>query len=202
MHTTIFDTPVLAPVMRLFAVTLLKLAGWKVKGNAPTVQQYVMVAAPHTSNWDMFWLLIVAFHFRLKVTWIGKESLFKGWRGPIMTWLGGLAIQRTGKLGEVERIADFIRSNDRAGIIMAPEGTRGQVKKWKTGFYHIAIAANVPIMPTFLDFGKSETGIGPLFLPTGDIDADLPQIQEFYKGMKGKNKTFDDSIKNTPAGDA
>lgn len=186
MRLTIFDTPLIAPVLRFLAGLILTINGWRVDGEQPAAQQYVMIAAPHTSNWDLVWLLAVAFKLRLKVTWVGKDTLFVGWRGPVMRWMGGLGIERSGKQGEVERIAAFLTSQEQATLIIAPEGSRQKTPGWKSGFYHIARAAEVPIVLTYLDYGQKRTGIGATFTPTGDYEADLKEIQGFYKGMKGR----------------
>lgn len=186
MQYTIFDTPVVKNLFHYFSRLWLWAAGWKTEGNPPDAPKYVLIAAPHTSNWDFVYTLLIAFTYKIKVFWMGKASLFKGWRGPVMRWLGGIAVVREKSTNMVERqIAEF-EKHDRLILIVPPEGTRGQVTYWKTGFYHIAHGAGVPIGMGFIDFGRKIGGFGPAFVPTGDIEKDLAEVKLFYSGIKGK----------------
>ncbi|NNM52288.1 MAG: glycerol acyltransferase [Pseudomonadales bacterium] len=187
MQTTIFETPVINTMCRWISSFILRMLGWKVVGSAPDEPKYVVIAAPHTSNWDFPYTLMVCFALRLRVHWMGKASLFPPILGGIMRWLGGIAVDRE-QAGHVvpATIAAFNRCHS-LSVIIPPEGTRGQVTAWKSGFYRIATGARVPIAMAYLDFKKREGGIGHIFWPTGDMEKDMAEIQKFYEGITGKH---------------
>jgi 1-acyl-sn-glycerol-3-phosphate acyltransferase len=165
----------------------LRLAGWKLKGRPPNARKFVVIAYPHTSNWDFPLGLSACIIFRLKIYWLGKDSLFKGPAGPIMKWLGGIPIDRSKAQDFVKQVIETFDQSEQMVIAVAPEGTRSAVKKWKTGFYHIASGANVPIVPGYLDYAKKEVGFLESFYPGGDIDKDIPAIKAIYGTIQGKN---------------
>jgi 1-acyl-sn-glycerol-3-phosphate acyltransferase len=187
MHHTIFDTPVINVLMHWLSRLALLLTGWRVAGEAPAVPKYVLIAAPHTSNWDFPVTLMVCFALRLRVYWMGKASLFPPLLGSVMRWLGGIPVNRERSGNLVQGTVDAFAGNPRLTVIVPPEGTRSKVTHWKTGFYYIALGAGVPIALGYLDFRKKEGGIGRMFEPTGDIAADMFEIQSFYAGISGKN---------------
>ena len=186
MRTTVFDTPVLSTVMRWTALAILKVGGWRAVGTIPTLDKYVGIAAPHTTNWDFVWTICIALKLKVKVFWMGKNTLFKGPAGPIMRWLGGIAIDRSKSTNVVGQTIEAFNENEKLVIVIPPEGTRSRTKYWKTGFYHIAHGAGVPIALGFLDFELKMGGFGPIFVPSGDIEADMTLIKGFYKNVKGK----------------
>jgi 1-acyl-sn-glycerol-3-phosphate acyltransferase len=148
----------------------------------------VLIAAPHTSNWDLPYTLMVAFALRLNVYWMGKQSLFKAPFRGVMLWLGGIPIQRESSNNVVEASITAIQNADGpVQLIVPPEGTRSKARYWKTGFYYIALGANVPIVMAYMDYARKESGLGPVFEPTGNIEADMVTIQAFYAPFKGKN---------------
>ena len=185
---TIFDTPIVAPFCQIFSRLLLWLSGWKVEGERPDIPKYVMIAAPHTSNWDFYYTILMAFHYRLKIYWMGKSSLFDGWRGPIMRWLGGIAVNRNAASNLVNDTVETIKRSEKITVVVPPEGTRGEVTYWKSGFYYIAHGAGVPIVLGYLDFARKRGGLGPVFMPTGDFEADIKEIQKFYEPIQGKHR--------------
>ena len=187
MHHTIFDTPVINVLMHWLSRMALRLTGWRVVGGAPTVPKYVLIAAPHTSNWDFPVALMVCFALRLRVYWMGKDSLFPPLVGGVMRWLGGIPVNRARSGNLVQATVDAYNSNARLIVIVPPEGTRSKVTQWKTGFYYIAQGAGVPIALGYLDFRKKEAGLSRMFQPSGDIAADMVEIQAFYAGITGKN---------------
>ena len=198
MHPTIFDTPVVNVLMYWLSRGVMRLSGWRLVGTAPTVPKYVLIAAPHTSNWDFPVTLMICFALRLKVYWMGKSSLFPPLLGGIMRWLGGIPVDRSRAGNLVQGTVDAFNKAERLTVIVPPEGTRSKVTHWKTGFYYIAQGAGVPIALGYLDFRKKEGGIGQMFQPTGDIAADMVEIQAFYAGITGKNPgEFNDGT--TPA---
>lgn len=188
MHKTIFDTPVVNTVMRWFSVAALRLLGWKTEGIRPGAPRYVLIAAPHTSNWDFPYTLMLCFALRLRVYWVGKASLFRWPLGPLARWLGGIPVDRQASKNMVQTTIEAFQRQPHLVILVAPEGTRGYVSHWKTGFYHIAHGAGVPVALAYLDFKRKAGGIGRMFDTSGDIGADMAQIQCFYRGISGKNQ--------------
>jgi 1-acyl-sn-glycerol-3-phosphate acyltransferase len=186
MSTTLFDTPLLSPFLRLVSIAGLRLTGWKVGGTLPTTDRFVMIAHPHTSNFDLPLMLAVAFTFRCKLHWIGKEELFTGWKRPFMMWLGGLPIVRRGSQNQVDLVVQHFADRDRIALAIVPGGTRSKTDKWHSGFYWIATEAKVPILLSYLDYKTHRTGVGPLFQPTGNYDEDVAEMQAFYADMRGK----------------
>lgn len=199
MRRTVFDSRIAAPIFRLIGFLWLKLSGWRVEGAVPDSKKFVMIAAPHTSNWDFPLMMAVAFRFRVKIYWMGKDSLFSGAAGPLVRWLGGVAIDRSKTNNVVSQMVDVFGQNDAFVLAIPPEGTRGKVREWKTGFYHIADAAKVPIVTGFLDYERKVGGVGPLFHTTGNLEKDMQGIQAFYRTVSGKypEKTHF----NTPTGE-
>jgi 1-acyl-sn-glycerol-3-phosphate acyltransferase len=189
MHRTIFDTPIVNTVLRAFSLAYLKLAGWNVQGSLPAgAEKSVLIAAPHTSNWDLPYTLMVAFSLRLTPYWMGKEQIFKQPFRGLMMWLGGLPVDRSKSSNLVAASVEALKvANGPLQLIVPPEGTRGKTRFWKTGFYYIAQGAQVPIVMAYLDYDKKIGGLGPVFTPTGDIDADMAAIKSFYAPFKGKN---------------
>ena len=189
MHRTIFTTPVVNTLLRAFSVTYLKLTGWKVQGSLPPeCAKSVFIAAPHTSNWDLPNTLMVAFALRLNIYWMGKEQIFKPPFRGLMQWLGGISVNRQQATNMVAASVEAIEAADGpVQLIVPPEGTRSKVRYWKTGFYYIALGAKVPIVMAYMDYEKKISGLGPVFLPTGDIEADMLKIKAFYAPFKGKN---------------
>jgi len=189
MHRTIFDTPVVKTILRALSVGFLKLAGWKIQGTLPTgAEKSVLIAAPHTSNWDLPYTLMVAFSLRLTVYWMGKEQIFRFPFRGLMMWLGGIPVQREKSNNLVAASVEAIKAaSGPLQLVVPPEGTRSKTRYWKTGFYHIAVGAQVPIVMAYMDYEKKISGLGPVFEPTGNIEADMAQIKAFYANFKGKN---------------
>ena len=189
MHRTIFDTPLVNTALRGISVTVLRLLGWKVEGSLPPgCQKSVFIAAPHTSNWDLPFTLMVAFALRLNIYWMGKHQIFKFPFRHLMMWLGGIPVERNKSNNLVEASAQAIVNADGpVQLVVPPEGTRSKVRYWKTGFYYIALNAKVPIVMAYMDYSRKVSGLGPVFMPTGDIEVDMVAIKAFYAPFKGKN---------------
>lgn len=167
---------------------MLRLIGWRVEGAAPVDKKYIVVAAPHTSNWDFPIFIFAVFVLRLDVHWMGKDSLFPFPFKWFVAWFGGIPIDRSKTNNIVEAIADYFSQVEQLAVTIPPEGTRKKVDRWKTGFYHIAHRAGVPVVLGFVD-GKTKTvGLGPTFVTTGDVDADMALIQDFYSKKQGINQ--------------
>ena len=189
MHRTIFDTPLVNIALRRFSLAFLEFKGWQVHGALPaTARKCVLIAAPHTSNWDLPYTLMVAFALRLDIRWMGKQSLFRWPFGPVMRWLGGIAVDRSQNTNLVAAsAAALIAADGPLQLVVPPEGTRGKTRHWKTGFYFIALQARVPIILAFMDYRRKVSGLGPEFMPTGDVDKDMAEIKRFYAGVQGRH---------------
>jgi 1-acyl-sn-glycerol-3-phosphate acyltransferase len=189
MHRTIFDTPVVNTLLRSLSVAFLKLTGWKVEGQLPEgCTKSVFIAAPHTSNWDLPYTLMVAFSLRLHIYWMGKEQIFRFPFRGLMMWLGGIPVHREKASNLVAASVEAIKAADGPlQLVVPPEGTRSKSRYWKTGFYYIAVGAQVPIVMAYMDYSRKVSGLGPVFQPTGDVEADMASIKAFYAPFKGKN---------------
>jgi len=187
-HRTIFHSPALSAVLRRVSIAVLKATGWKIEAGLPSgLSKCVLIAAPHTSNWDFVYLLLAAFALRLNIFWMGKAALFRPPFGGFMRWLGGIEVNREQSSNLVAASVQALQAA--AGpvqLVVPPEGTRSRVRHWKTGFYFIAVGAGLPILPAYLDFGQKRLGLGPVFVPTGDLERDLREIRAFYAPMQGK----------------
>jgi 1-acyl-sn-glycerol-3-phosphate acyltransferase len=189
MQRTIFNTPVVNIMLKALSVGFLRATGWRVEGQLPTeARKSVLIAAPHTSNWDLPYTLMVAFALGLQVRWMGKSNLFRFPFGGVMRWLGGIAVNREQSTNLVAASAQSIcAAQEPLQLIVPPEGTRSKTRYWKTGFYYIALGAGVPIVMAYMDYERKLSGLGPVFTPTGDIERDMADIKAFYAPFKGKN---------------
>ena len=189
MHRTIFTTPVVRTVLRGLSIVFLKLTGWKIEGSLPPeASKCVLIAAPHTSNWDLPYTLMVGFVLRLNIYWMGKHSIFRPPFKNVMLWLGGIPVNREQSNNLVATSAQAIQNADGpVQLTVPPQGTRSKTVYWKTGFYYIALTAKVPIVMAYMDYSTKRAGLGPMFVPTGDIDKDMASIKAFYASFKGKN---------------
>lgn len=189
MHRTIFDTPGVNTLLRGLSILFLKITGWKVEGTLPPDgHKSVLIAAPHTSNWDLPYTLMVAFVLRLNIYWMGKEQIFKPPLRGLMMWLGGIPVRRESANNLVAASIEAIKAADGPlQLVVPPEGTRSKVRYWKSGFYYIATGAGVPLVLAYMDYERKVSGLGPVFHPTGDLEADMVRIQAFYSPYKGKN---------------
>lgn len=169
---------------KAFARLFLWLSRLNFVGDVPK-ESIVLVAGPHTSNWDFLFMLSYAWAKDVPLSWLGKEELFKGPMGPIMRWTGGIAVDRSHPGGLVEQMAERFRDGPRMGLVITPEGTRGKREYWKSGFYRVAQAAAVPVLCGFVDRSTRTGGFGPAVPITGDVQADMDAIRAFYAGKTG-----------------
>jgi len=186
MRYTIFDTPVISMLMRSLAFSILKVFGWRLEGRLPDVNKLVVIAAPHTSNWDLPVLLSLAFALKAKACWLGKHTLFRWPYGFLFRWMGGIPVYRSASQNVVAQSVEMFRNSEKLILTIPPEGTRGKVSHWKTGFYYIALGAEVPIAMAFIDYKRKASGVGPTLYPTGDIEADMEIIRNFYINVTAK----------------
>jgi len=185
MRTTVFCTPIITPLLRWIAIVVLKVIGWKAVGKELENPRFVLIGAPHTSNWDFPLMLLIVLKLRLQVFWMGKHTLFPFPVGWLMKWLGGIPINRAKSHNVVNETVRQYRENENLVVLVPPEGTRSKVTTWKSGFYHIANNAGVPILMGFVDAAKKEAGLADFFYPTGDVEADIQEIRKFYQDKKG-----------------
>jgi 1-acyl-sn-glycerol-3-phosphate acyltransferase len=174
-------------VKRFLSTLLLRCTGWRAEGDRPASAKYVLIAAPHTTNWDLLFFLAIAWHLEVEVSWMGKHTLFRGLFGPIMRALGGIAIRRDRASNLVDQMVEAFDRADSLALVVPPEGTRGYVAHWKSGFYHIALGARVPIVLGYLDYARKAGGLGPEIIPTGNMSEDMDQIRDFYVDIRGRH---------------
>lgn len=199
LQKTIFHSPVINPVFRLIAKSMLFCLRWRTEGKLPDDPKYVLIAAPHTSNWDLFYMLLVAFDLNAKMYWMGKDAIFIKPFAGIMKWLGGIPIDRSRSNNLVDQAIEQFNKSEQLLMTVPPSGTRSRVAYWKTGFYHIAHGAGVPIVLGFLDYRRKAGGIGPAITPSGDYLKDMEVITTFYSGITGKKPEKMSDIKiNVP----
>jgi 1-acyl-sn-glycerol-3-phosphate acyltransferase len=184
IHSPVFQR---RPVLQTFCRLLMRLSGWKVTVDFPDAPKYVLIFAHHTSNWDFPIGLMIVLAIGFWPHWIGKASLFKPPFGPLMRWLGGIPVERGARHNVVDQVVTMFNTQPALVVAMTPEGTRSKTEYWKTGFYHIARGANVPIVLSYLDYKRKIGAIGLKLMPTGDIEADLAVIREFYSDVTGKH---------------
>ena len=173
-------------MMKLVARLFLYLTGWKAEGASPVHSKFVLIAAPHTSNWDLAYLLAFSAIFGVKISWMGKHSLFRWPMGPIMRAVGGVSVRRYKHENLVDTMARSFDDHESLCLTVPAEGTRGYVPHWKSGFYHIATLAKVPIHLGYLDYDRRCGGFGPAFIPSGDLRADMDEIRDLYSDKVGK----------------
>jgi len=184
---TIFTTPVIRAFLHRTSRIILVLTGWRAEGRLPPIPKFVLVGAPHTSNWDLPYTLLIAFALRAHIHWMGKEAIFRRPFKGFFKWLGGIPVRRSQSHNLVAQSIQQFKRNENLILTIAPAGTRKRVIRWKTGFYHIATGAAVPIVLGFLDYRRKVGGIGPVVYPTGDMAADMETIQAFYDDVTGKH---------------
>ena len=165
---------------------ILKLLGWKIIGDIPSEKKYVIILAPHTSNWDFIIGRCFGYILGIKAKFLGKSQLFKFPYGWIFRAMGGIPVDRTTHNNLVSFAIDLFNKSDELVLGIAPEGSRSRVDAWKLGFYHIAVGANIPIAIAFLDYDKREAGVKTMFKAEGDVDKDLNRSEEIYKKVQAK----------------
>ncbi|MCK4834248.1 MAG: lysophospholipid acyltransferase family protein [Gammaproteobacteria bacterium] len=173
-------------MLKVFSKVILKLIGWHADVTLPEEKKYVMIGAPHTTNWDLPIGLLCFWSASIRLTWVGKKQLFIGPFDYLFRALGGIPVDRSVHTGFIDQIAHQFDSRDEMIFGLTPEGTRSRTEYWKTGFYYIALKAKVPICLAYVDFPSRTIGFGKTFIPTGDIDKDFEIIKSFYQDKTGK----------------
>lgn len=178
---------------RLLGHSILSISDWRVSGAIPNLPKLVVIVAPHTSNWDFVHGMAAAFALGLKVSWMGKHTLFRRPFGGLMRWLGGISIDRRASHGVVQQTMQIYAEREQLILGITPEGTRGRAPQWKMGFYHIAKGSGIPIVPVYFDYPRRTIGFGEPLIPGADPDIDLEKLIAFYRGHLGKrpeNQTY------------
>jgi 1-acyl-sn-glycerol-3-phosphate acyltransferase len=165
----------------------MRLTGWDFEGALPNEPKFVIIVAPHTSNWEFPLGVAALFTLGFRISFLGKHTIFRWPLGPFMRWLGGIPVERSISRDRVAEAVGAFNAADQLILVIAPEGTRKLVPRWKTGFYHIAHGAQVPIVPIFFDFRRKVIGLLPPFTTTGDQDGDISRIKEFFRGVTARH---------------
>lgn len=172
----------IARAVRRLLLLLYRLRGWQAAGEVPEPRRFIIIAAPHTSNWDFVNFLGLTADLGVRAHFMGKLSLFKWPLAGFMKQMGGIPVDRRHASNAVQQMVDQFARRAEFMLTVAPEGTRGKAAKWRTGFYQIAMAAKVPLVVGMMDYGTKTGGLGPLIWPTGDFRADMAKVFEVYKG--------------------
>jgi 1-acyl-sn-glycerol-3-phosphate acyltransferase len=177
----------IARAMKWTLVTFFKWQGWSVEGTAPVSRKFVVIAAPHTSNWDFVYFLGASDALNLNLSFMGKASLFRWPFAGLMKDLGGVPIDRSKSNDTVAAMVEEFARREEFMLTIAPEGTRGRTRQWKTGFYNIALQAKVPLVCGMMDYRRRVVGLGPALMPSGDYEKDMLQLAAFYRSCTPKH---------------
>ena len=182
----------------LFAKLILKIIRWKIEYELPPEKKFILIAVPHTSNWDLPLMLLISNIIGIQFNWVAKDTIFKGLHGKYLRWLGGIPVNRRSRANFTDQVIEIFNQSEKLIIVVAPAGTRGYTEYWKSGFYHIARGAKIPITFGFLDYGNKVGGLKPGFMPSGNTEEDFKLIRNFYRGMTGKNPDSSGPIRIKP----
>ena len=171
---------------RVLAKILLMVSGWRLEGEVPDLKKCIIIGAPHTSNWDFFFGMLYKLYYGLNIHFLMKEELFRFPLKSFFKLMRGIPVNRHKKNNLVEVLQKKFTQEESFYLALAPEGTRGKTKVWKRGFYYIATKAKVPIVLGYMDYSRKTVGVGPVFYPGGDIEADMAEIKNYYSNVKAK----------------
>ena len=192
-------TQILAPAKmtssQRVARAILRLVGWRVQDKLPDSKKYILIGAPHTSNWDFVLMLLLRPALGIRAHWAGKDTFFRWPWGALLRKMGGIPVNRRSRNNFVDQIVEAFRQQEEMILVIAPEGTRSMSGYWKSGFYYMALGAGVPIALGFLDYERRVGGVGATLMPTGDIQTDFAVIREFYAGITGRHPHGQGEIK-------
>lgn len=174
-----------AMLRRMIAQVFWALSPWTLKSAPAPVRPSVLIGAPHTSNWDFVLMLAIAWRLGIRIHWLGKDSLFRSWKGPIMRALGGIPVDRKNPRGLVDAVVAKIREGHPFSLVITPDGTRSNTSTWKSGFYRIARQTGMPVVLGYVDRSTRTTGLGPTLTLTGNVVADMDRIRAFYADKAG-----------------
>jgi 1-acyl-sn-glycerol-3-phosphate acyltransferase len=174
-------------IARRLSGACLAVAGWRVEVAAPVPARCIIVGAHHTTWWDLILTLLLMGATGLRFSWVGKESLFRGALGWLLRALGGMPVRRSARANFVGQLVEAFEQGGPLRVALLPEGTRGHVDHWKTGFYYVALGAGVPVVLGYADYRRRRVGLGPVLMPTGDIAADFERYRAFYAGVTARH---------------
>jgi 1-acyl-sn-glycerol-3-phosphate acyltransferase len=180
------------PVSQSIGRVCLRLIGWREASGPPPIRKYVLVAAPHTTNMDLFYMLFATMAMRIPVTWMMKDTVFWWPLGSIWRMLGGIPVNRRAASNVVRQMVDVFNESEDLALLIAPEGTRKAVDHWKLGFYWMALGANVPVVPGYINHQIRRIGVGDPIPMTGDIEADFEKLRDFYREKTGIYPDYDE----------
>jgi len=186
MRYTLFSTPLLTPALRVLSKIILKIIRWRVDGSLPVDQKkYVLIVAPHTSNWDFFLFVLTVSVLHLQPSVLIKDTIFIGPLGWFLRYCGAIPVNRKQAGSLVTYISGIYAAREEFVLIITPEGTRSPNPNWKRGFHHVARAAEVPILVVYVDSAVRTIGIEGLMEPSEDVDGDMQKLKTFFDGKKG-----------------
>jgi 1-acyl-sn-glycerol-3-phosphate acyltransferase len=168
-------------ITKALARLMLLASGWRFEGAPPNLKQFVLIVAPHTSNWDFLIGIMAMFALGVRATYLGKDTLFKGPFGFFFRWMGGVPVDRQSPHNVVEQLIGILKNGDGTILALSPEGTRKKVPRWRTGFYWVASGAGVPIVPVALDYSRKRYVIHPPQMMTGNEEQDIAHLQTFFR---------------------
>jgi len=171
--------------MRIISLFILKLFGWRLDEQLPAHGRYVLIGYPHTSNWDFILGMLAKWALNMPLNWVAKHSMFWGPFRPMFIAMGGVPLDRQNTVGFIEKNIELFQQREKFVLGIMPEGTRSKTDRLKTGFYHIAHGAKVPVAMAYLDYKHKVVGVGKVIIPSGDIDADFELIKSFYEDKTG-----------------
>ena len=171
----------LSRLVRRLLILLYRWKGWRIEGRRPEARKFIILGAPHTSNWDFIFFIGATHELGIRPSFMGKSTLFKWPMTDFMLDMGGVPVDRTKRANYVVQAAAAFAATDDLALVIAPEGSRTFKGNWRSGFYHMAMAAGVPIVPAWVDNAKLVGGMGEPIMPTGDYRADLAKIAAFYR---------------------
>ncbi len=171
----------LSRLVRRALIALYRWRGYRIEGERPAARKFVITGAPHTTNWDFIFFIGATHELGIRPSFMGKHTLFRWPMTRFMFDMGGVSVDRRRPAHYVDQVAEEFARSDELALVVAPEGTRRSNGEWRSGFYHIALAAGVPIVPAWVDNATMRGGIGPAIVPTGDYRADLAAIATFYR---------------------
>ncbi len=177
------------------AKAILRLLSWQVDVILPSTHKYVLIGAPHTSNMDFIFTLLLKYASGIKLHWVAKDTAFRWPFDGVLRWLGGIPVNRRSRNNFVQQMVEVFDQREQFIMAISPEGTRSNTDYWKTGFYYIALGAGVPIALGYIDYPDRVVGIGPAIYPTGNIQADFERIKVFYVDKRGKKPELQGEIK-------
>ena len=186
---TLFTTPILSPFLRLISRIILKIIGWRGSGGIPeNCKRGIMIVAPHTSNWDFALFVLIVFDLKLNLRVLIKHTVFVGPVGWFLKYCGGIPVDRRASGARVRSLSNVFSTKEDFILLITPEGTRSPTDRWKTGFYHMALDAGVPIIVAYVDVNERTACIHHYFYPSGDLVADMTHLADFYKTKTGIKK--------------